>query len=229
VFPVYYAGLPPIVRRFAEALVAVRDPYVFAVPTYGGATGDSIKELRAALEPGNTHLAAAFGVHMPQNGFRKPWENHLKIHAAWHTRGLPRIVKAVLARRGGTDLKNVIGNALLSPLSGWLRSKTRTHLAEISGLPEDASLDELFARSDASFSVTSECTACGICSRVCPVGNIEMTENGPQWLHGCENCHACYHWCSEQAIQSEIVPQGYYYHSPEVSLADMLAVSGSHG
>ena len=223
VFPVYYAGLPAIVRRFAESLEARQEAYLFAVTTYGGGMGDSVRELRAALQSGPASLSAALGVHMPQNAFRKPWENHSQIHAAWHERKLPRIAGSILSRRRGMSPKNAISNAILSPLNGWLKSKTRVHLAGLSGISVDAPMEQLFAHADASFATNAACTECGVCSRVCPVGNIEMSENGPRWLHRCEGCHACYHWCPRRAIESKIAQEGYFYHSPDVSLEDMEA------
>lgn len=224
VYPVYYMGLPPIVRRFAENLKIPAGGYVFSLATYGGGIGDSAAELRGALESHGQKLDAAFGVHMPQNGFRKSWENHEKLHAAWHTRKLPRIADAIRSREKGTAFGAALGKALVSPLSGWFKGKIRTHLAEVTGLAEDAPLDELFARSDVSFSVTADCTKCGICSRVCPVGNIRMTDAGPEWQHRCENCLACYHWCPQRAVRTAIGQEGYFYRSPEVSVADMQAI-----
>lgn len=51
-----------------------------------------------------------------------------------------------------------------------------------------------------------KCTGCGKCSKVCPVENIAMTDEGqgrhPAWLHNgkCLTCLACYHYCPYHAI-----------------------------
>ncbi len=99
VYPVYYMGLPPIVRRFAENLKPPAGAYVFALATYAGGIGDSAGAFRPPLESHGQKLDAAFGVHMPQNGFRKSWENYEKLHAAWHTRKLPRIADAIRSQK----------------------------------------------------------------------------------------------------------------------------------
>ncbi len=78
----------------------------------------------------------------------------------------------------------------------------------MTGLAEDALLEELFARSDVSFSVTDNCTKCGICSRVWPVGNIRITDAGPEWQHRCESYLACYHWCPQRAVRTAVGSYG---------------------
>jgi len=45
------------------------------------------------------------------------------------------------------------------------------------------------------------CTQCGWCAKHCPVGNIEMTDEGPRFLGKCELCTRCFHYCPVHAIQ----------------------------
>ena len=82
VFPVYYAGLPPVVRRFAEQLQVPAESYLFGVCTYGGGVGYALRDLRCSLSTRSLELSAAFGVHRPQNAFYKPGENREKINRA---------------------------------------------------------------------------------------------------------------------------------------------------
>ncbi|MDR2194165.1 MAG: 4Fe-4S binding protein [Treponema sp.] len=39
---------------------------------------------------------------------------------------------------------------------------------------------------DKKFTVNNNCTGCGICEKVCPVDNIEILNNKPQYKHHCE-------------------------------------------
>jgi ferredoxin len=48
--------------------------------------------------------------------------------------------------------------------------------------------------SDVEF-VSNTCNSCGLCARICPVNNISLTRNGPEWHHNCELCFACIHVC----------------------------------
>lgn len=56
---------------------------------------------------------------------------------------------------------------------------------------------------DTRFKVdTKKCIGCGKCVKHCPVDNMQMNGNTPQWLHTgrCMTCMACYHYCPEHAI-----------------------------
>jgi MinD superfamily P-loop ATPase len=83
--------------------------------------------------------------------------------------------------------------------------------------------DELVRQSDRSFSASDRCTRCRVCEKVCPAHNIRMTDNGPVWQHRCTHCLACYHLCPNQAIESGIAQQDYYYRHPEITASAIMA------
>lgn len=133
-FPVYYADLPNIVRRFAEKLDCAETEYIFGIATYGGAAGASLKTLDGILRSRGKTLAAGFGIHMPQNAFRKPWENKRAVYRRAEKR-IDGVVRSVEARRDGMFYGNVPLQAVLTPFHGWLRRMTVLHLEEISNTP----------------------------------------------------------------------------------------------
>ena len=82
VFPVYYAGPPAAVHDFLGKIEFRGRPYVFAVA--------HLRRLRRAFlpyfkedhaGPGIRTLDACFGIHMPQNAFKKPGEKPDKLLA----------------------------------------------------------------------------------------------------------------------------------------------------
>ena len=225
-FPVYYADLPNIVRRFAGKLDCAETAYVFGVATYGGAAGASLRSLSRILESRGKPPAAGFGVHMPQNAFRKPWERKLAILQSAEKR-IDFVARSVEARKTGMHYANLPLQIILTPFQGLLQRMTARSLEEVSNTPSSSGLtvEQLIPLSDRSFAVNKRCNGCGTCVRVCPVNNIEIVDETPVWLNRCENCLACHNWCPQEAIHGGIAQSAYRYRHPAVTVNDIAGQS----
>ncbi|MCX6092130.1 MAG: EFR1 family ferrodoxin [Candidatus Bipolaricaulota bacterium] len=222
VFPVYYADLPNIVRRFAEKLENTEGKYIFAICNYGGGAGDSLKTLDRILRSRGKALSAGFGVHMPQNAFHKPWEMKSLAHRQAPKR-IDVIARSIAARRTGLFYSNVLVQGVMTPFQGWIRRMTALYLEKASNTsaPSGLTVEQLMPLADKSFAVDENCNSCGTCVRVCPVGNIEIVDKKPVWQNRCENCLACFNWCPTNAIHGALANSGYRYHHPYVTARDI--------
>jgi ferredoxin/flavodoxin len=239
-FPVYHKSIPLILKRFVERLEGLEDTYVFAVSTYGDTPGLAMEHLGQLVQSRGGTLAAGFGVHMPYNyvtpspvlrGFFRsftlrevPIAKQEALLAAAPEKA-EQIAASVRARESGTfeatsDILTRLTDALNLPevlaKPIWLK---------IAGVDEPTELSFLESRQlmDQAFRADERCNGCGICARVCPVGNVEMVEDRPVWQHRCEQCFACLQWCPQEAIQFRNNTAGKRrYHHPDVKVADMV-------
>ena len=246
VFPVYFAsndngGVPLIVGRFVGKLDNIGEKYVFAICTHGGQPGTTIEHFRRIVEAHDGKLAAGFAVKMmtPPPVLEKlkqflhlgeiPDANSLKEKERQQEtfenakKKLESIQEYVSAKKDGKyetrdALQKLISAPLLLVLIKPLFLRRYEKLAGVSGI----SFNDLIPGADRSFRSDEKCNGCGICARVCPVNNIEMTGKKPVWQHRCENCIACYVWCPKEAISGEIVVYNERYRHPGVRLSDMM-------
>ncbi len=77
------------------------------------------------------------------------------------------------------------------------------------------------------FYVEDSCSGCGICARLCPVGNIVLLNGRPMIGEGCLTCGACYHNCPSAAVRYKGEKGRVQYRHPGVSLVDIMSQSGS--
>jgi NAD-dependent dihydropyrimidine dehydrogenase PreA subunit/flavodoxin len=224
VFPVYYGELPVIIKRFARKLNDIENKYVFAVCTFGGSAGYSLKRLRSIIRSRGGELSATYRVHMPQNSFYKPWEKHARLYANWK-KEVGHVVRKTNNRVKGEFLRNYLTAPffmIVDYIVELMRPQYRKSFIKLSNASPDLSTDELIHLNDTSYSADEKCNGCGLCAKVCPVNNIEMRDGRPVWLHHCENCLACYNWCPNKAIRGGIAAEGYYYRHPDIKITEIM-------
>jgi len=207
VFPVYCWGMPRLVRRFAADVAIENVTYAFAVCTYAGGFGNTLIETADALDARGVRLDAGFGVKMPGNYVPMqdiwPQEKQQKTFAV--AREKVREIAATVKNREQRAPERHW------PAINWIARGVRAVM--VPRLPA----------SDVKFSVDATCNGCGVCERICPVHNIQITKGKPAWLHNCEQCLACLHWCPQRAIQfGRLTRRRGRYHHPGVTLPDMM-------
>jgi ferredoxin len=208
VFPVYCWGLPKLVFEFLQT-VDLQAQYVYAVVTYGGVPGPTNLQLKDVLSKKGIELKAGFGLHMPGNYtpmYGAPAENTQQKYFTKMSARIPEITTVVKQQLSGKLENGPWIVDLLIRLTGFYK----LFLAQV-------------ANSDKAFIVQENCNSCGICAKICPVNNIVMKNNRPEWQHHCENCMGCLQWCPEEAIQYGKATLGRKrYHYPQLTWQDLL-------
>ena len=80
---------------------------------------------------------------------------------------------------------------------------------------------------ESKFKVSVTCTKCGICVKVCPAGNIKMSES-VMFDNNCETCFACVNLCPAHAIYSkESMLKRRQYRNPLISVDEIASANST--
>ena len=192
-FPVHGWQPPAIMRRFVRSLrldgAPLSDHYCYALCTCGDNTGEAMDIFDKELAPLGLKTHSRFCLIMPETYVCLPFmytdtperEARKKCRA---TDDLTKYGKMIVDRVKGEErlVKGATPRLYSYVLGAYFNHKMIT---------------------DKKFCVdTSLCVHCGLCQKVCPVGDISLVDGSPAWHHdgSCTSCLACYHHCPRHAI-----------------------------
>ncbi|MCX7615242.1 MAG: EFR1 family ferrodoxin [Clostridiales bacterium] len=177
VFPVYFYGLPNIIKRFVSAFSFEGIKYIFAVATYSGVSGDAINSLKNEVAKTGQLLSYASKITMPDS----------------------YTITFSVQSEQMIELKNRSARIKCEKIAKDVKESKRK-IPAFSPLAVTKHFSGTDKEKDRKFILTAACNGCGKCARLCPVGNISMKNERPQFHHNCEFCLACFHRCPKKAI-----------------------------
>jgi len=201
VFPVYFWGLPRIVMRFVENIhIKNKDVYVFAVITCGGPVFGVLGYVKSLLKSKNNIRLSYSARVVTVCNYSPEYDPH-----------------------DSEELRKRVDDELLIIADAVNNRKTKRTLAVtfFNRLAYKRLPDE---NSDRYFTVTSACTGCMTCQKVCPSRNITVESGKPVFHHKCEHCLACLHHCPARAIDWKEKTIGRQrYKNIEIPLEELIA------
>ncbi|MBN1496058.1 MAG: EFR1 family ferrodoxin [Spirochaetes bacterium] len=211
VFPVHIWGVPGLVIRFLEHLRPRPGTYCFAAAVNAGQVSRTLIQLKHLMRDRGLTLSAGFDVVLPSNYI--PWGGP---GPAERLEELYREARNKIVRSAGAVKNRERRPVDRGPL--WQRIIFTALYKWTFGM---------VPKLDRDFWTDDKCNACGICEKVCPVGNIAIESGRPVWRHRCEQCLACIQWCPQEAIQyGKKTPAYDRYHHPEVKVKDVITRAG---
>ena len=182
-FPVAFQSTFPFLWDFFRALPECNGTEIFMVDTMMSFSGAIVGPLRKTLKQKGYHCIGAEEIIMPSNWFPKninKEKNDEKIQ-----KGIYK------ARRFTLDLIN--GKA------AWRRIPVLSDLFYRMCCNNYMMKNVNTAPGKKIKVDRDKCKGCGLCSRLCPVRNIEM-DDFPQWSDKCETCMRCLSFCPSNAV-----------------------------
>lgn len=224
IVPVYFFGIPKIVVTFLEKLVIKsKNPYVFAVVTYGRIKGGALNQIAETLSQKNVRLNYGGAINTIGTYIKMYDINPEKIEE--------KLEKANLkAQKLLAEVK--------SQKNKPVRPKMDFFSKKIYGkYTKDCENNSRY------FVVDNSCVGCGLCSKICPMQNIKAAAGAqvfspceaenetaeravtffrPEFANKCQQCFTCIHWCPKQSIQYTEVTRGRKrYHHPQVKVDEI--------
>lgn len=237
VFPSYMApvsGLPLIVERFVRKIDNISELTIFAVCNCGGYKSvnalPSLHKLQQVIKSCGGKLYAEYSLRLPMNNLDY---DHIPIPINRDSEDIIRKSKAEIDRICNSIMKRnktrykVLKSLFLHMMNPIFKLITAAVIKELK-IKAHESMDcelqygELMPLTDKSIEVDEKCNGCGTCARVCPVNNIKIVNEKPEFQHRCEMCFACDEWCPTNSIHHWSRAKGVKYHHPEVRLVNML-------
>jgi len=200
VFPIYGWGPPAIVEKFMEKLKDVKSKYFFVVPTFAGNFGQGINRISRQKK-----VDLGMGVKMQDNYILwndTPSQEKRDRVQQEADKKIEDIVNAIRNREEKKERDILAGNFVGDIIYKMAIKKFKT--------------------SDKNFWTTEDCDLCGLCEKVCPVGDIEITDK-VVWKGKCEQCLRCIQFCPKKAINygKKTEARGRYRH-PSLKVSELI-------
>jgi ferredoxin/flavodoxin len=204
VYPVYYWGVPRIVRNFIERIDLSNNSnaYFYAIATYGGFLGNGISQLNELLKDKHK-IELNYGQKLKMFG------NYIIAY------DMNKKVSKITNR---SDKKMI-------PILNAIKNKKNKHIKK-SWKKFDSfyyKYIDTLKTMDQDYNINDSCTGCGICEGICPVKNIKIISGRPNFKHSCEQCLSCIQYCPQKAINYKDLTQSRRrYTNPEITYKELL-------
>lgn len=211
IFPCYYGSMPQLIRKFIENAKSISANYMFAVASAGGDSGYSMKHLKESLEMRGVKLNLGQQLIIASN-----------YMYGWYYNMLMPNIETLNNRLNEMD--KVLGRMIEQIHLEETSICKQNRMGYLMPITISATRYVRDTRPwDSEFNVTDSCNQCGVCEKVCPVGNISFEGKTHVFRHNCQRCMACVQYCPKSAFVINNKPMNKSkYTFPEITLKEII-------
>lgn len=207
IFPLYFSGMPKIVKTFIKKLDFSKVDYIFAIATKSQYSSPGLipEQINDILKEHKKKIDSVFYLSMTGNFIKKYDILEQKDQISANSMMFKKI-KTIM------EIVNKKEQVIENPFPLLKFIGKRVHEKWIKD----------FHMNDNEFNSTN-CNLCGLCERICPKNNISLSNNKPEWNHDCELCFACVHVCPLKGIQyGKVTIDRKRYINPSITVDELL-------
>ena len=184
VCPTYAWQMPRVFVDFIKRSKFTGNKFTFFVMSCGSDIGNAEKQIKELCEEVDLKFKGVMGIVMP--------ENYIAMFSAPEEKEAKQIIsQAAISARKAADI--IGANKYFPHTEPSLLDRAKSGV-----------INHVFYRhmiSAKKFYTTDQCIGCKKCVSECPLNNIKMVNNKPQWGNQCTHCMACICKCPTEAIE----------------------------
>lgn len=211
VFPVYENTLPNYIKDFLNK-VELNSDYIYVVATYGILSGHVGRDLTKIASENGYEFSYINEINMVDNYI--PGFDMKKQIETEHKKNIEENIKKI---------KNDIDNSVkYIKKDGVLKQSLVSVMHNTALVMVEKQMGIRNRSFDNAFSIDETCISCGICTKVCPAGNIELIEGNPTFKHNCTTCLSCSRNCPKGSIRIKTEKSRNRYRNKNVTLKEII-------
>ncbi len=203
VFPVFANEPPKMVQDFLEK-VNLKAEYCFAIATYGMMSGNPFKYVQRIAQKHSYKFDYTRTLLMVDN-FLDNFDIKTEV--------------SKIERKNIHQNLNIIKNDISRRKKEEMRAGLITNM--VTKMCEPLFRRIVNGTTSDKFIVNDSCIQCGICSKVCPAGNVSVKET-VVFNNKCEGCYACIHACPKNSIHLKNEKSNERWRNPDVSIKEII-------
>lgn len=206
VMPLYFMGLPKLVKEFIDKIYIPNAEYIFSVVTRAYTKGLVFTEISSSLRKKDKSLSYGKYISFPDTYIRWAGASDEVAQGKLFNEAkkqLDNIKKDITDNKRHIDNEGIILKASAYTVNRFWRSTLKTK--------------------NKTFKTSDDCIQCGVCMKVCPSKNIELDGKSIKWGEKCQDCMACVQSCPKKAIYfSEKAKNRRRYRNPNISIEELF-------